>query len=374
MPSEHSLRHLERMKIAFYAPLKSPDHPVPSGDRLMARQLVRTLQMAGHDVELVSGLRSFSATPEVPEDQENLAAGERQRIADHWHQQGVPDLWFCYHPYYKAPDLLGPDLCRQFSRPYVTAECSYSGRRNIGGWAQSQDKVLAGIRQAAVNIALTARDEAGLLQAAPEARVERLPPFIDASIFLARTPRPEAGHLVTVAMMRPGDKLGSYRALAAALARVTSLDWRLSILGDGPARAEVESAFSALPSSRIRWLGQGGPQEVADLLSSGALYLWPGHGEAYGLAYLEAQAAGLPVIAEQVAGVPEVVEQGRTGLLTDPGNDQAYADAIAHLLSSRTERDRLAAGARRFVAETRTIEAAADRLDAVLRRALETAA
>ncbi|MBT9371800.1 glycosyltransferase family 4 protein [Rhizobium sp. CSW-27] len=361
------------MKIAFHAPLKSPDHPVPSGDRLMARQLFAALQMAGHAVELVSGFRAFSPTPDVPPEQEGLATAERQRIAALWREQGVPDLWFCYHPYYKAPDLLGPDLCRQFSLPYVTAECSYSGRRNIGGWALSQDKVLAGIRQAAVNICLTVRDRTGLLQAEPQARVEHLPPFIDASAFLMRPPAPRPGHLVTVAMMRPGDKLSSYRALAAALAKVCDLDWRLSILGDGPARTEVEAAFSALPPDRVRWLGQGGTQEVADLLSSGALYLWPGHGEAYGLAYLEAQAAGLPVVAEKVAGVPEVVEHGTTGVLTPPGDVEAYADAVARLLSNPAERDRLAAGARRFVAETRSIDAAAKRLDTILRHTLETA-
>ncbi len=47
------------MKIAFYAPLKSPDHAVPSGDRLMARQLVACLGHTGHAVTLASQLRAF---------------------------------------------------------------------------------------------------------------------------------------------------------------------------------------------------------------------------------------------------------------------------------------------------------------------------
>ena len=49
------------MRIAFYAPLKSPDHPVPSGDRQMARLLVAALRHAGHDVEIASELRSYAA-------------------------------------------------------------------------------------------------------------------------------------------------------------------------------------------------------------------------------------------------------------------------------------------------------------------------
>jgi glycosyltransferase involved in cell wall biosynthesis len=367
-----SLRHLADMKIAFYAPLKSPSHPVPSGDRLMARQILGALALAGHAVETVSELRSFSSVSEVPPQQEEVARAERERIAADWSVAGAPDLWFCYHPYYKAPDLLGPDLCRQFRLPYVTAETSYSQRRNIGGWALSQAKVLSGIRQADVNICLTHRDHQGLLDVAPDARFERLSPFIDPALFLAREPQPQPAHLVTVAMMREGDKLSSYRALAHALSRLVDLDWRLTVIGDGPARAEVERVFAdALPSGRVSFLGQKEPGEVAECLSRGAIYLWPGHGEAYGLAYLEAQAAGLPVIAERIAGVPEVVDDGRTGLLTPPGDTQAYADAIRFLLTHEAERQRLAAAARHFVASERSLPAASLHLQQILKTCTE---
>ncbi|MBP2551532.1 glycosyltransferase involved in cell wall biosynthesis [Neorhizobium galegae] len=366
------MRHLAEMKIAFYAPLKSPNHPVPSGDRLMARQILSALTLAGHDVKRVSEFRSFSATPDVPDDQKMIAEAERERIAVAWRSKGLPDLWFCYHPYYKAPDLLGLELCRQFSLPYVTAESSYSRRRNIGGWALSQEMVLSGIRQARVNICLTQRDHQGLLDVAPAARFARLSPFVDPAPFLAEKPRPEPRHLMTVAMMRPGDKLSSYTALAEALHRLCDLDWTLTIIGDGPARAEVEQAFgAALPPGRVRFVGQKEPGEVAEYLSRGAIYLWPGHGEAYGLAYLEAQAAGLPVIAENVAGVPEVVDNGRTGLLTPPGDAEAYADAIRALLTDEPERQRLATNARRFVAEERSLSAASLRLHQILETSMK---
>lgn len=363
------------MKIAFYAPLKSINHPVPSGDRLMARQIFGALAMGGHTVETVSDFRSFSATSEVPQEQEEIAAAERERIAALWLSQGLPDLWFCYHPYYKAPDLLGPDLCRQFSLPYFTAESSYSKRRNIGGWALSQEKVLSGIQQARANICLTRRDRQGLMEVAPQARFPRLSPFIDPALFLAREPRPEPCHLVTVAMMRPGDKLSSYSALGTALSRLSDLPWRLTVIGDGPARSQVEQAFAdALPAGRVTFLGQQEREAVAQYLSGGSIYLWPGHGEAYGLAYLEAQAAGLPVVAEEVAGVPEVVEDGRTGLLTPPGDVQAYADAIRRLLTDEAERMRLSVNARRMVAEERSLSAAAERLHQIIQTRMEETA
>ena len=47
------------MNVAFYAPLKAVDHPVPSGDREMARAFMTLLNGLGHDVRVASRLRSF---------------------------------------------------------------------------------------------------------------------------------------------------------------------------------------------------------------------------------------------------------------------------------------------------------------------------
>ncbi len=88
------------MKIAFYCPMKSPNHPVPSGDRLMARLLMQAMRLAGHEVEVVSELRSFMREPNG-EEADALARDaeqERQRISALWKSHGTPDLWFCYHP------------------------------------------------------------------------------------------------------------------------------------------------------------------------------------------------------------------------------------------------------------------------------------
>ena len=37
----------EAVPVAFYAPMKAPDHPAPSGDRTMARLLLKALVKAG---------------------------------------------------------------------------------------------------------------------------------------------------------------------------------------------------------------------------------------------------------------------------------------------------------------------------------------
>ncbi|WP_132278771.1 glycosyltransferase family 4 protein [Neorhizobium sp. JUb45] len=359
------------MKIAFHAPLKSPNHPVPSGDRLMARLLIAALRKSGHEVEIASEFRSFSADPAALPRLQKEAGLEIDRIDAAWREVGRPDLWFCYHPYYKSPDLIGPALCKAHGVAYATAEASYSERRNGQGWRDHQALLGAALRLAAVNIGFTRRDLDGISQSVTDARLEHLPPFIDTAAFSSLLPSPEPFRLVTVAMMRAGDKLNSYTALAAALKNLADLPWTLSIVGDGPARSEVEALFAGFRSDRIVWHGQLATDEIAGVLAAGALYLWPGHGEAYGLAYLEAQAAGLPVVAERIAGVPEVVIHGRTGILTAPGDVAAYSAAIRHLLLDNVDRNTMAKAARHFVLDERSLNGASSRLDTILKTHLE---
>ena len=157
------------MQIAFYAPLKSPNHPTPSGDRMMAQMLIKALERCGHTVHIASELRSYEPGPLA----DNYAAtklaaqSEVARLTRLWTRDGKPDLWFCYHPYYKAPDLIGPGLASAFSLPYVTAEASYSARRNIGLWAETQSLVAQAVNQAALNICFTQRDRQGLSRRCP---------------------------------------------------------------------------------------------------------------------------------------------------------------------------------------------------------------
>ncbi|HEV7322838.1 MAG TPA: glycosyltransferase family 4 protein [Ensifer sp.] len=362
------------MKIAFYAPLKSPDHPVPSGDRLMARMLVAALRAGGHAVDIASQLRSFHASPSADDFNrlEQAADAEIARLRGLWPRDGVPDLWFCYHPYYKAPDLLGPALAAEFSIPYLTAEASYSMRRNEGVRAFAQRHVLSAIEKATVNICLTRRDRDGLLEAAPACRHAMLAPFIDATPFsAAKAESADACRMVVVAMMRSGDKMDSYRMLAQSLARVTDVAWSLTIVGDGPCHEEVRQAFALLPSERLTWLGEKTADELPEILAHSDLYVWPGCGEAYGLAYLEAQAAGLPVVAQRTAGVPEVVKHGETGTLTPEGDVVAYAAAMRDLIGDPLRRRQLGEAARRFVHDERSFPAAAQRLRAIFGEFLE---
>ena len=360
------------MRIAFHAPLKAPDHPVPSGDRQMARLLLQALRAGGHDADVVSTFRSFLPSPD-PERMRAVEAGaarEAGRLAEHFDREGAPDLWFTYHSHYKAPDLLGPGLAARFGRPYVLAEASHAGKRAAGPWAAWHAANEAAIRAADRHVCLTARDAAGLMGLVAPPRMVALPPFLAPGPFGAAGRRPRGRdrvELVTVAMMRPGDKARSYAALAGALdALPPSPDWRLTLVGDGPERPAVEALFAGIAPARLRWAGEHDAAGVAAILADSDLYVWPGFGEAYGVAYLEAAAAGLPVLAMDCGGIASVVAAGVTGLLTPEDDPGAFTLALARLVADPATRERLGAAGRRMVLEERTVARAAGILASAL--------
>ena len=89
-------------------------------------------------------------------------------------------------------------------------------------------------------------------------------------------------------MMRRGDKLASYRQLARAMQSLVDLPWTMLIVGDGPARGEVEAAFGGLPPDRVRWAGAVPGSDLPDICACADLMIWPAVNEAYGMALLEA--------------------------------------------------------------------------------------
>ena len=348
---------------------------MPSGDRLMARSLIECLRQAGHYVEVISHLRALVRDPNDAAASCALienADKERERIASVWKQQGAPDCWFCYHPYYKSPDLLGPALCAEFNLPYVTAEASYSHRRTEGFWGFAQERVLEGVNAAAANLYFTQRDKRGLREGSQSAKLEQLRPFIHPIETRAHQSDTQPLNLVSVAMMRSGDKWDSYVHLAAALAKIIDVPWTLHIVGDGPESEAIKALFDIIPAERLVWHGEKTLVQIATIFENSALYVWPGCGEAYGLAYLEAQSVGLPVVAFNTAGVPEVVDNGYSGLLTEQENDADFASAIKRLLTNDEERFRMANNAREHVLTKHSFKQASESLGKILQAVMRS--
>jgi glycosyltransferase involved in cell wall biosynthesis len=355
------------VRIAFYAPMKAPTHAVPSGDRRVGRLLIAALRRAGHDVALASTFCSRDPAGNAARQQRLAALGEA--LAQRFLRRSAarpPQLWFTYHLYDRAPDWIGPRVVDALGIPYVVAEASLAPRRAAGPWRLGHEAVLAALRRADAVIGLNSNDRACVEPAlADKARYHALKPFLDAASF-APASGSEPPRLVAIGMMRSGDKLASYRVLGAALARLLDRPWRLAVIGDGPARAEVEAALAPV-ADRVDWRGAVREEAIPAALRSADLCLWPAVNEAYGLALLEAQAAGIPVVAGRSGGVGDVVADGESGVLVPVGDAGAFAAAVAALLGDAVRRRAMAAAARRRVLAEHDIGPASARLDRILR-------
>jgi glycosyltransferase involved in cell wall biosynthesis len=226
------------------------------------------------------------------------------------------------------------------------------------------------LNHAALNFYFTERDRIGLAAIIDAARLAPLEPFTDLPATLPQ-PKPESSgttRLITIAMMREGVKFESFRLLAASLSLLKDLPWHLTVIGDGPRRAEVQNLFREIPTDHVTWTGAVDSQDLPRMLNGADIFVWPGCGEAYGMAYLEAQAAGLPVIAMDTAGVPSVVRDGETGRLVPKDDVQGFAAAIRNWVRDPRDRHRFGERARNFVMTARSLEQAAARLDLYLQR------
>tara|TARA_B100000676_G_scaffold311804_1_gene383137 strand:+ start:1818 stop:2975 length:1158 start_codon:yes stop_codon:yes gene_type:complete len=378
------------VRIAFYAPLKSPRHPRPSGDRAIARLFIEAFERGGHTVELASEFRSREGNGDEFLQKRLRDVGQRlgRRLARRLLARPLserPAVWFTYHLYYKAPDWIGPAVARALDIPYIVAEASFAPKRDRPPWQMVHRAVGETIAGADAVVALNNDDVPCLLPlfGGDQSRIHHIPPFMDVRRF-ARMPGKREHHracmaatygldadatwLIAVGMMRY-DKLASHTMLAEALSALMGEPlppWQLLVIGDGQTRAEVEASMAAL-GERVKCLGLLQPDALAGCLKAADLYVWPGVNEAFGMAFLEAQACGLPIVAGRTRGVPDVVAHGVTGVLTEL-SARGVADGIRTLLAEPQRRQQLAARAAAHVLARHDLAAAGAQLNVLLRQ------
>jgi phosphatidylinositol alpha-1,6-mannosyltransferase len=213
-------------------------------------------------------------------------------------------------------------------------------------------------RQAHAVIAVSAYTQ-GLIAAtgAPLTGLRLIPPGVD----LPRDPRPQpppAEQPTLLTISRLEDRYKGHdvmlRALALVRAEVPHATW--VVIGDGPLRGELEAlAASCGVADAVRFLGSVSDEQRDSWLARAHVFVMPSRlpggssaGEGFGIVYLEAAAHGMPVVAGNVAGALDSVADGESGLLVDPSDPHAVADAVSRVLLDRDLARRLgSAGAER---------------------------
>jgi phosphatidylinositol alpha-1,6-mannosyltransferase len=161
------------------------------------------------------------------------------------------------------------------------------------------------------------------------------------------------------------------RSLALVRAKVPRVQW--VVIGDGSLRSGVEQlARSYGVAGAARFLGAVSDAERDSWLARSQLLAMPSRlpaggfaGEGFGIAFLEAAAHGRPVVAGNVGGATDAVIDGVTGLLVDPCDPLAVAEAITSLLLDPDLAERLGRAGRER-AETLAWPLIAERVQALL--------
>jgi len=366
------------MRIAFYAPMKPPGHPVPSGDRTIARLMLRALRRTGHEVTVAAGLRSHDPHGDPGRQARIRRQGRRAAARYVASAHPRPDLWFTYHLYRKAPDWLGPPVTCRLGIPYVVADASIAPGKAEGPWAEGHAAALAALGCADRVVVLDPADLPCLeAEIANPERLALLPPFVpvperlpagrnEMRSAIAATCSVDTGQtwIAVAAMMRPGAKLRSYSLLARALADLADRPCAVLIAGDGPNRREVEAMFAG--DRRVRFLGRLPASEIARLYRAADVAAWPAIDESIGMSVLEAQAAGCPVVSGDRTGLSRAVAHGETGMLVPCGDVAAFSRATEILLESPDLRQHMGRAAHARMRRHHGLDAAAMRLDSIL--------
>ncbi len=122
------------------------------------------------------------------------------------------------------------------------------------------------------------------------------------------------------------------------------------VAGTGSLEARLrEIALAQRGGSRVEFLGS--VPSAAALMARADVVVVPSLSEAFGLVAAEAMALGRPVVATRVGGLPEVVVDGQTGLLVEPNDSPAVANAVRRLLDDSGLAARLGAAGRAHARE-----------------------
>ena len=374
---------LKNKNVTFYAPIKPPDHHIPSGDRLIAQNIMNALQLSNANDELCSRYIAYSKRydSEILIERKAGAITEATTLVEKYLAMTVrerPQIWLTYHPYCKAPDWIGPIVSKALNIPYVTIEAAKTGQGGVkDSWQDWRKEAQNGIIQADKHLVFKPTDRAYLSQLlGTEEKLEAFTPFINAEnieiashISLPKHWQSNTPVLITTGMMRKGKKEQNFQILAETLKDVKE-DYNLIIVGGGPEEAAIKSAFSYIDKTRVHWTGAIDHSDVLRWMRSCDIFIWPGWKEPIGMVYLEAQLQELPIVAYNSMGVPLVVKNNQTGLLATEGDPKMLAINIERLLADKTLRKDMGTKGRMKVLSQHGIKAAAERLDQVLSKLL----
>jgi glycosyltransferase involved in cell wall biosynthesis len=167
------------------------------------------------------------------------------------------------------------------------------------------------------------------------------PPYVDAASFLERPPAPLPGRprAVFVGVL---ERYKAFDTLVEAWRRaaVRVPDATLHIVGEGSMRDEAQRLVDDLPH-QTEWSRRLSVEDVSHAMDDSWLLCLPSRSEGLGRVVIEAACRARAVIGGAGTAIPDVVQHEVNGLLIDPEDPGALANALVRVLSDSALAERL---------------------------------
>ncbi|WP_255167311.1 glycosyltransferase [Natrononativus amylolyticus] len=162
----------------------------------------------------------------------------------------------------------------------------------------------------------------------------------------------------------------NFETLIRAVATLEDPSVHLTLVGDGPRRAALESLAADLGvADRTTFTGTVPREAVYRTVAASDLFVLPSRSEGFCVAAVEAMACGVPVVVSDIPVLREVV--GDAGSYADPDDPAAFADRMRDLLENDDARLDAGRRARRRARARFSLDRAADLHARLYRRLLE---
>jgi colanic acid/amylovoran biosynthesis glycosyltransferase len=158
--------------------------------------------------------------------------------------------------------------------------------------------------------------------------------------FFAQTPTPIPQNSRFVCVARLGEQKGHFVLLAAAhQLALEGWQFKLSLVGDGPLRPQIEAMIVQYGlQQHVELTGWLSNAAVRQQILAAQVMVLPSFAEGLPVVIMEALALGRPVIGTYIAGIPELVEHGVSGWLVPSGSVTALTAVMRQVLQLPTER------------------------------------
>jgi len=132
-----------------------------------------------------------------------------------------------------------------------------------------------------------------------------------------------------------------YLIRALKIVKDRGIEFTAYLVGEGHLKSMLKKLASSLGSNEVRLVGYRPHNEIPLWMSAADLFVLPSLNESRPTVMLEALASGTPFVGTRVGGIPEVINE-EVGMLVEPGQAEALAEAITRAIKREWDRDAIA--------------------------------